>query len=125
MPIRLKIIPLHQSVLGETEGEVTLADLLGYFDAIEAADALHYRKIFDSTNGTSALSDGDVAILQVRMQAFMERGKVGPFAIVASSQRHNRLTNICQAVASADRPLRVFRDIHSARLWLNNLPPES
>ena len=122
MPIRIRISPLDHMIIGETEGEVTLADLLGYFDSVTAARALHFRKIFDSTNGTSVLSDDDVAVLKTRMQAFVELGKVGPFAVVAGSQRHGRLAAICQTVASADRPMRVFRDIRSARLWLDNQP---
>ena len=109
-------------IIGETEGEVTLKDLEGYFDAVTEARAVHYRKIFDSTNGTSVLSDDDVKILKARMTSFVEQGRVGPFAIVAGSQRNDRLTKICQTVASADRPMRVFRDIHSARLWLENQP---
>lgn len=120
MPIYVTVYHLDRMIIGKTEGEVTLADLEGYFAAIVKARALPYRKIFDASRGTSTLTPEDVGAFRERMMAFVERGKgkVGPFAVVTGAERHNRLADICRTVADADRPMKVFNDIHAARAWL-------
>ena len=127
MPIYVTVYHLDRMIVGKTGGEVTLADLEGYFAAVVKAKALSYRKIFDATAGTSALTSEDVGAFRARMMAFVERGKgkIGPFAVVAGSERHNRLADICRTVADADRPMKIFTDIHAARAWLEELAPVS
>jgi len=83
------------------------------------AKAVPYRKIFDATSGTSMLTPEDTETLRAKLKAFTEkRDNVGPFAVVTGGNREGRLVNICQTIATADRPMRVFADIHSARRWL-------
>ncbi|UYN96124.1 MAG: hypothetical protein KIT25_04030 [Enhydrobacter sp.] len=120
MPIYVTVYHLDRMIVGKTEGEVKLGDLDGYFDAVIKARAIGYRKIFDATGGTSALTAADVDAFRKRMQSFVARGngRVGPFAVVAGPQRHERLADICRTVASADRPMRIFSDIFAARQWL-------
>jgi hypothetical protein len=55
MPIYVTVYHLDKMIVGKTEGEVTLADLKGYFAAVIKARALPYRKIFDATSGTRHL----------------------------------------------------------------------
>jgi len=125
MPIYVSVYHLDKIVVGRTDGQVTLADLEGYLDTIAKARAVGYRKIFDSTSGTSALPPRDLEIFRQRLKEFGEqhKGKVGPFAVVTGGERHNRLASVCQTAATADRPMRVFDDIHSARAWLDELAP--
>jgi len=42
-------------MVGRTEGDVTLADLMGYLDDVERAKAVGYAKIFDCTVGQASL----------------------------------------------------------------------
>jgi hypothetical protein len=125
MPIYVTVYHLDKMIVGKTEGEVTLVDLEGYFAAIVKARAMSYRKIFDATGGTSALSPEDVGAFRARLVSFVKRsrGKIGPFAVVTGANRHNRLANICRAVADADRPMKIFNDIHAARTWLQEKMP--
>ena len=127
MPIYVTVYHLDKMIIGKTEGKVTLADLEGYFGAIVKARALPYRKIFDATGGTSTLTPEEVGAFRSRMMAFVERGqgKIGPFAVVAGAERHNRLADICRTVADAERPMKVFNDIHAARAWLGEMAPVS
>lgn len=118
MPIYVTIYHLDRLVVARTKGRVTLAHLEDYFDAITKARARSYGKIFDSTSGTSVLSEKHIAIFRERMEAFVAAGKVGPFAVVTGPERHMRLANICKTVATADRPMRFFPDIDAARRWL-------
>jgi hypothetical protein len=127
MPIYVTVYHLDKMIVGKTDGDVTLADLEGYFAAIVKARALSYSKIFDATRGTSALTREDLGIFRARMTAFVKRGqgRVGPFAVVAGAERSDRLANICRTVADADRPMKIFNDIHAARAWLEQMAPAS
>jgi hypothetical protein len=124
MPIYISVYHLDKTVIGKTEGDVTLADIEGYLDDVVKARAVSYRKIFDATSGTSALTVQDVETLRATLAEFTrKRRDVGPFAVVAGDERDGRLANICQIATTADRPMRVFPDIHSARRWLDETMP--
>jgi hypothetical protein len=124
MPIYVTVYHLDKTIIGKTEGEVTLADIEGYLDDIVRAKAVKYRKIFDATSGTSVLSPQDVETLRATLADFTQnRRDVGPFAVITGGNREGRLANICQTATTADRPMRVFSDIHSARRWLNEMMP--
>jgi hypothetical protein len=124
MPIYVTVYHLDKTIIGKTEGEVTLGDIEGYLDDIVKAKAVGYRKIFDATSGTSVLSPQDVETLRATLADFTQRRRdVGPFAVITGGNREGRLANICQTATTADRPMRVFADIHSARRWLDEMMP--
>jgi len=124
MPIYVTVYHLDKTIIGKTEGEVTLADIEGYLDDIVKAKAVKYRKIFDATSGASVLSPQDVETLRAKLADFThKRRDVGPFAVITGGNREGRLANICQTATTADRPMRVFADIHSARRWLDEMMP--
>jgi hypothetical protein len=126
MPIYVTVYHLDKMIIGKTEGDVTLADIEGYLEDIVKARAVPYRKIFDATGGTSVLTPDDTEALQAKLKAFTaQRGKVGPFAVVTGGDRDGHLANICRTASTADRPMRVFADIHSARRWLEEMLPIS
>ena len=123
MPIYVTVYHLDRTIIGKTEGDVTLADIEGYLDDVVKAKGVSYRKIFDATSGTSRLTPDDVEILRAKLAEFTRTQNFGPFAVVTGGNREGRMANICQAASSADRPMRVFNDIHSARLWLDEQQP--
>jgi hypothetical protein len=114
MTIHCKISHLDRTVVGVSEGVVTLKDIREFLDAVVKAHPQPYAKIFDATHGTSGLSDADVKTLAVRLHASPRPSKLGPFAIVARSERSD-LATLLRPFASLDRPMRLFRDIHRAR----------
>ena len=124
MPIYVTVYHLDKTIIVKTEGEITLADIEGYLDDIVTAKAVKYRKIFDATSGTAVLSPQDVETLRAKLADFTQKRRdVGPFAVITGGNREGRLANICQTATTADRPMRVFSDIHSARRWLNEMMP--
>jgi len=126
MPIYVTVYHLDETIVGKTEGDVTLADIEGYLADIVRAKAVPYRKIFDATSGTSMLTPLDVEALRTLLAEFTTKhDDVGPFAVVTGGNREGRMANICQTASRADRPMRVFSDIHSARLWLEEELPLS
>jgi hypothetical protein len=125
MPIYVTLYHLDQMIIGKTEGDVTLADIEGYLDDVVKARAVSYRKIFDATSGTSRLTPEDVETLRAKLAEFTRTRNFGPFAVVTGGNREGRMANICQTASRADRPMRVFNDIYSARRWLDQERPLS
>jgi len=126
MPIYVTVYHLDKMIIGKTEGDVTLADIEGYLADIVKARAVPYRKIFDASGGTSVLTPEDVDALRAKLAEFTQkRDNVGPFAVVTGGNREGRMANICQTITTANRPMRVFADIHSARQWLDEKMPVS
>ena len=104
------------------EGVVTLDHLMEYFAALEAAEASHYRKILDATNGRNALSEADLAKLAAYAKSLTWRGTPGPMAIVTGSVRDDTLVANVRAMLRPGRRVRTFRTIHEARQWIDSAP---
>jgi hypothetical protein len=122
MPIHRKISHLDHMVVGVSYGVVTLVDIGDFLDVIVRARARPYRKLFDASEGTSGLSAVDLAALATRLHAAPKPQPLGPFAVVTRPHREE-LTRILRPFASLERPMRIFRDIHAARRWLEHQPP--
>jgi hypothetical protein len=122
MPIRCTISHLDRMVVGVSEGVVTLKDIAGFLDAVVEAGAQPYPKLFDAMDGVSGLSEADLKILSARLFAPPGPARpLGPFAVVARSDR-SELALVLRPFSLIKRPMRVFRDIHSARKWLSYQP---
>lgn len=104
------------------EGVVTLADLMEYFAALEAANASHYRKILDATLGENGLSEADLARLVTQAKSLAWRGTPGPMAVVTGSAGNDTLVANVRAMLRPGRRMREFATIHEARRWLERTP---
>jgi hypothetical protein len=121
MPIYVTFYHLDKTMVGRTEGEITLADLTGYLEDVEKARAVGYAKIFDCSVGKSNLLPEERDAFSRRLAAYHTKyGKqAGPFAVVAGADVVERLADLQALVPPADtRPVRIFNDIHAARAWL-------
>lgn len=67
MPVQWTISKPHQLVIAVARDELRLADVEEYFDGVTVADALPYRKIFDTTAARMMLSDADMMVLGARI----------------------------------------------------------
>ena len=123
MPIYVTVYHLDKMIIGKTEGEVTLADLEGYFGAIVKARALPYRKIFDTTHARMMLSDADMMSIGARIRAYMQVDKLGPLAIIAVTERAYQQARLFEVLAEGDRTVKIFRELHLAREWLDKVEP--
>jgi len=121
MPIYVTFYHLDRTMVGRTEGEITLADLTGYLEDVEKARAVGYAKIFDCSVGQSNLLPAEREAFARRLAAYHTKyGKqAGPFAVVAGADVVERLADLQALVPPANtRPVRIFNDIHAARAWL-------
>src|SRR5260221_13372534 len=123
MPIQWTISHPTKLVVAVCKGTITRQDIEGYLDAVVVADTLAYRKIFDTTKATANLPDEDMMALGARIRAYATMGAMGPLAIVASTPESYERAHLFAALADAKRPLKIFRELHLARKWLDAQAP--
>jgi hypothetical protein len=123
MPLRWTIAPLEHMVVCVAEGVVTMAELMEYFAALEAAGASHYRKILDATRGENGLSEAEVAQLAAYAKSLGWRGTPGAMAVVTGAAGNDKVVANVRAMLRTGRRMRTFRTIHEARQWLEREPP--
>ena len=123
MPIHWTISKSTKLVVAVCKDAVTRQDIEGYLDAVVVADTLAYRKIFDMTQATANLPDEDMMALGARIRAYATMGELGPLAIVASTPESYERAHLFAALADAKRPLKIFRELHLARRWLDAQTP--
>ena len=121
MPVTWTVSHPARLVIAVVKDKVTLEEVQEYLDAVVIADAMPYRKIFDLSNGAFDLTDGDMMALGARIRAYAATGSMGPLAIVASSPQAYEWARVYTALAGAERPLQIFRELHLARKWLDGL----
>lgn len=119
MPVQWTISKPHQLVIAVARDELQLADVEEYLDGVTVADALPYRKIFDTTAARMMLSDADMMVLGARIRAYQKMSKLGPLAIVAVTEPAYQQARLFEVLAEGDRPVKIFRELHLAREWLD------
>jgi hypothetical protein len=106
------------------EGVACRKDLDDCTDGIMTPATLSYRKLVDLRNGSLALSPEDIAALAERVRECGQAAPMGALAILVlpgECEQHAPL--FAALAAAADRPLKVFSDVGTARDWLNTVPP--
>src|SRR5215813_12007569 len=123
MPIQWTISHPHRLVIAVCRDAVSRIDIEGYLDNVVVTDTLPYRKIFDMTNAVMELSDDDVMALGARIRAYAGMANMGPLALVASSPESYERARLFAVLADARRPLKIFKELHDARQWLDAQAP--
>jgi hypothetical protein len=110
-------------VVATGKGETTAADFLFYVDEIEKAGAIPYRRLMDLTGVGIPMPQAEARLVGQRFANLKNKALLGPSAIVVTSDTFAHLVKIFDASAQADRPLKIFRDLHLARTWLDEVAP--
>jgi hypothetical protein len=106
-------------------GVIGRQDIDACSDGIMTPATLSYRKLVDLTQGSLALSPDDVAALAERVREHGRAGALGAVAIVSLREKHEEQSLLFDALSTAaERPLKVFRDIQTARDWLDTIAPK-
>ena len=126
-PCRRQAMPLHWTidherrlVLVTAVGALRADEIQAYLDDLVRAGAMPYAKLFDISKATSFLKADHIEELGTWLRDYMNApmAAVGPLAIVAASPELFVQAEFFSDVASGHRPIRVFRDVESARRWL-------
>lgn len=123
MPVQWTISKPHRLVIAVARDELRLEDVESYLDGVAVADALPFRKIFDTTHANVMLSDADMMALGARIRAYLKVDRLGPLAIIAVTERAYQQARLFEALAEGDRPIKIFRELHLAREWLDKAEP--
>ena len=124
MPLHWTVSHPQRLVIAIAKGEVKAEEVDRYLTDIFAQGGGPYRKMFDVSQTDTAF---DESVLKgfaetVRRQASL--GPIGPLAIVASSDESFLQAGVFAAAATVDRPIKIFREQHEARRWLNAFAEE-
>ncbi len=120
-------MPLHTTfshglrlVITVAKGDVLPREVLDYLARLDASCARPYRKIFDITAlETPITADAVRKLATLVRQREAEGGPSGPVAIVVGNDQAYRKACLFAVDASIDRPIRIFREHHLARRWLD------
>ena len=119
MPVQWTISHPQRLVVAVAKEPVTVADIEQYFAGVTADGGMAYAKIFEITQTPMALSEENLQTLGQRVMFYAEHGQIGPLAIVAASDESYAQAQIFAKAAVARRPLQIFRELHTARRWLD------
>ena len=123
MPVQWTISQPHRLVIAVASDELKLEDVETYLDGITIANALPFRKIFDTSKATMMLTDADMMSIGARIQAYLKIDALGPLAIVAVTDRAYQQAKLFEVLAEGNRPVKIFRELHAARQWLDQVSP--
>ena len=122
MPLFWTIDSRSRLILAKAEGEVSLPDARRLLGAVSGANALSYRKLFDGRGATWSMSDQDLLTLCVEVRSYHQRGPMGALAVVATPDQTLVFARLLGALATADRPMKVFEGLKQARRWIDDQP---
>jgi hypothetical protein len=118
MPIRWTVNHAERLVDAALDGDVSQEDATQFFDAMEEADAIPYRKFVDATNTPAKIDEKVLAIVADRMARNRSRSPIA--VVVPATGPVDGLARLFLLIAEADGDRsRVFRDVTAARQWLD------
>ena len=120
MPLTWTIDPEKKLVTMIAEGEVARPEFEELDDALRAAGAHGYQKLFDGARGHMNMTPEDILMLGARVRRQHAEGPVSALAVVLQEADSRLLAPLLGMLAAAKRPMRLFRDTATARKWLQS-----
>ena len=124
MPLYWTIDSKARLFTGVADGNVSLDDALDLLEAMAGARAMTYRKLFDGRAATPSMPPDELLSLCARIRSYHDQGMMGALALVATGEQTVVFARLLGALASAERPIKVFAKPRQARNWLDDLPKE-
>ncbi len=112
-----------QLVMAASKGDVSPGEIENYFHGVSLDGGMAYAKMF-LVDSASMLSDENIKTLGRVIERYALTGKIGPVAIVATTDEAFRQAQVFASAARAERPLRVFRQQLEAARWLVRMKQE-
>ena len=91
---------------------------MSLLEALAGARALSYRKLFDGRVVQSMMTSEELLAVCAKIRSYHDQARVGALAMVATPEQAERFGRLLGALASADRPMRMFAGLRQARIWL-------
>jgi len=124
MPLHWSVSHPHRLVIAIAKGEVQAKEVERYLEDIFAQGGGPYRKMFDVSQTETAFDESVLKGFAEWVRRHALHGPLGPIAIVAASDETFRQAGVFAEAATVDRPIKIFREQHEARRWLNAFAEE-
>ena len=124
MPLHWTLSHPQRLVIAIAKGEVQPQEVETYLEDIFAQGGGPYRKMFDVSQTETAFDETVLKGFAAWVRRRGAEGPIGPLAIVASSDESFRQAGVFADAATVDRPIKIFREQHEARRWLNAFAEE-
>jgi hypothetical protein len=124
MPLHWTVSHPQRLVIAVAKGEVQAQEVETYLEDIFAKGGGPYRKLFDVSQAEGGFDDSVLKGFAEWVRRHASGGPIGPIAIVALSDESFRQAGVFAAAATVDRPIKIFRQQHEARRWLNAFAEE-
>src|SRR5882672_388962 len=122
MPVLWKVSHATRSVVISATGVIRLADMEECGRAIVMPATLSYRKLVDLGQAELAFGRDGVIALSKSIREHRGTGRTGALAIVVGSDEVEQQARHFKSLEVEDRPLKIFRDLATARAWLATQP---
>jgi hypothetical protein len=119
MPIHLEISRLNRLLVIVARGQVTPDEVRDLVKQMVDNEVRHFSKIIDVSGSSTEMGREQVEAMATMLRA--EKGTRGPIAFVIHPDRQG-FADLFADATKADRPVRLFRSLHDARRWLQELP---
>ena len=119
MPLQWTISHTKQLVVAVAKGEMRPRAMVDFLAALDAASARPYAKLVFLERLITTFSEDSVVALAKLVRQREQESAVGPIAIIA--QDDSTFEQACQFadVAELVRPIRMFREWHEGRRWID------
>jgi hypothetical protein len=119
MPLHWTVSHPQRLVIAIAKGDVQAQEVENYLADIFAQGGAPYRKMFDVSQTETAFDESVLKGFAETVRRHAAAGRIGPVAIVATSDESFRQAGVFAEAATVDRPMKIFREQHEARRWLN------
>ena len=124
MPLHWTVSHPQRLVIAVAKGEVRAEEVETYLENVFAQGGAPYRKMFDISQTETAFDESVLKGFAAWVRRRAADGPIGPVAIVATGDEGFRQAGVFAEAATVDRPIRIFREQHEARRWLNAFAEE-
>jgi len=124
MPLHWTVSHPQRLVVAIAKGDLRAREVENYLADVFAQGGSPYRKIFDVSQTEIAFDDSMLKGFAGTVRRHATAGPIGPIAIVASSDDAFRQARVFAEAATVERPIKIFREQHEARRWLNAFAEE-
>jgi hypothetical protein len=124
MPLHWTVSHPQRLVIAIAKSDVQAQEVEKYLADIFAQGCGPYRKMFDVSQTDTAFDESVLKGFAETVRRHAAAGPVGPIAIVAAGDESFRQAGVFAEAATVDRPIKIFREQHEARRWLNAFAEE-
>lgn len=119
MPLQWTISHPKRLVIAVAKGEMRPRAMVDFLAGLDEADARPYAKLVFLERLVTTFSEESIVALANLVRKREQEGTVGPIAIIAPDDA--TFEQACQfaEVAELVRPIKVFREWHEGRRWID------